>query len=67
MASRQIAQTQMTNANPDEPLNLESQLVHHAADLPVNSLSQDDSQPRGPECLHFFHSRPLAVEHYPGQ
>ena len=67
MSSRQVAQAQMTDANPNELFNLVSQLVKHTTDLPVDSLTQNHPHARHPDRLHFFHSRALSVEHYPGQ
>ena len=57
----------MTDANPNEFLYFVSQLVKHPANLPINSLAQDNPHARHPDRLHFFHSGPLAVEHHPGQ
>ncbi len=67
MSSWQIAQAQMTDTNPNELFDLEPQFVEHAADLPVDSLTQDYPYPRHPDRLHFLHSRPLPVEHHAGQ
>ena len=57
----------MTNANSNELLNLVSQLVKHATDLPVDSLTQDHAHARRPDCLHFLHSGALSVEHHSGK
>ncbi len=67
MSSRQVAQAQMTDADPNELFHLVFQLVKHSTDLPVNSLTQNHPHPRHPDRLHFLHTRALSVEHYPGQ
>ena len=63
MPSGQIAQAQITDANPDEFFDFIPQLVKHPADLTIDSLAQDNPHPRHPDCLHLFHSGPLAGEH----
>ena len=67
MCSRQIAETQMADSNPNEPFDLVSQPGKHTTDLAVDSLTQDDAQARRSDRLHFFHSRGLSVEHHAGQ
>lgn len=66
MSSRQVTQTQMTDANPYELFHLVPQLVKHASDLPVDSLAQDNAYVGHPDRLHFLHSGALSVEHHPG-
>ena len=67
MSSRQVAQAQMTDANPHELFHLIPQLVKHATDLPVDSLTQDHPDARHPDRLHFLDSGALSIEHHPGQ
>lgn len=67
MSSRQVAQTEMADANPNEFFNLISQLVKHTADLPVDSLTQDHLHARRPDRFHFLHPSALPIEHDPGQ
>ena len=67
MSSRQVAQAQMTDANPNEFFDLVSQLVKHATDLPVDSLTQDHAHARRPDRLHLFHPSVFSVERHPGQ
>jgi len=67
MSPWQVAQTQMTHPHPHKFLDLISELVKHAADLPVDSLTQDHSYSRCPNCRYFFHSSALPVECHPGQ
>jgi hypothetical protein len=67
MSARQVAQAKMTDANPNELSYFVSQLVKHAPDLPVDSLSQNNPHARHPDRLHFLHSCAFSVEHHAGQ
>lgn len=67
MASGQVAEAKLADANADQFFHFISELVKHPADLPVDSLPQDDSQAGGPEGLDLLHPRPLAIEHDSGQ
>ena len=67
MSSGQIAQAQMTDANPNEFFHFVSQLVKHPANLPVDSLAQDHPHARHPDRLHFLHARAFSIEHHAGQ
>ena len=57
----------MADANANQLFDLISQLVKHATNLPVDSLTQDHAHARRPDRLHFLHSSALSIEHHPGQ
>ena len=46
MAARQIAQPQISNSHPHQPLHFVSDRIQHSANLPIKSLSQDNAQSR---------------------
>ena len=63
MSARQIAQAQMTNARANQLFHLVAEREKHPANLPVNSLTQDNANTGGPDDVHIFDSRPLSIEH----
>jgi len=44
MAGEQIAEPQVADANTDKTFHFVIDFVKHAADLPVDTLSQDNAQ-----------------------
>jgi len=46
MTARQIAETNITDANTDEAFYFVTDFAKHATNLPINSLAQDDAQMR---------------------
>ena len=67
MSTRQVAETQVADSNPNEPFNLVAQRGKHTTDLPVDSLTQDHAHSLSPNRSHFFHPGVLSVKHHPGQ
>lgn len=63
MSSRQIAQSHVTNANAHQLFDLVAKLIKHPANLPVNSLAQNNSHARHSDRLHLLHSRALPIKH----
>jgi len=64
MAAGQIAKAQTTDPGADESFYFVADFVKHPANLPVNSLPQNDPQPSRLERIDFLEARALAVEHH---
>ena len=43
MAARKVTEAQAANANSDEPFHFVTDFVKHPANLPVDSLPQDNA------------------------
>ena len=65
MAEWEIAETQAADTNSHEFLHFVPDFVKHPADLPVDSLSQDDAEISRLDHAEDIDSRPLTVEHDP--
>ena len=46
MAARQITKTEITNPDTHETFHFVTDFVEHLANLPINSLTQDNAQTR---------------------
>ncbi len=46
MAARQITKTEITDPDTHETFHLVTDFVEHVANLPINSLTQNDAQTR---------------------
>jgi len=47
MSARQITKTEITNPDTHETFHFVTDFVEHIANLPINSLTQNDAQTRG--------------------
>ena len=64
MAAREIAETQTADPRPDQFLHLVADFVKHPADLPIDSLTKNNADPRRLDRIHLFDPGSLTVEHY---
>ena len=62
MATRQIAETQLSDSYPDEAFYFVTNFVKHPTDLLIYSLPQHYSQSRWPDWVKARNLRALAVE-----
>src|SRR5215510_1814652 len=62
MSARQVAEPQTANANADKMFYVISERFEHAANLTIDSLSQDDAQADGRHRVESRNSRSLTVE-----
>lgn len=62
MAARKIAEMQTADANSEEPFHFVTHFVKHPANLPVNSLPENDAQPSRLQRLDFLEAGALAVQ-----
>ena len=62
MAARQIAQSKVSNSRTSEPFHFISHRVEHAANLTIDSLSQNHAQSRGRDGMKPGNLRALTVE-----
>ena len=47
MSARQIGKTKISNANAEKMFDVVANCFKHAANLPIDSLLQHNTQPRG--------------------
>ena len=64
MATRKISQPQTADPGSDQFLHLVSDLVKHPANLPVDSLPEDNPEPRRFNRVHHIDARSLPIEHH---
>lgn len=62
MTARQIAETQPADPGADQLFHFVSEFVKHPANLPVNALAQDDTNPGRLNRRDFFDPRSLPIE-----
>jgi len=62
MSRWQLAEAEIAEANAYEPFHFVSDVVKHPANLPVDALSQHETEPRRRELVNALNFRALPVE-----